>query len=133
MQKYYLIDTQILIWALIKPEKLSERIIEIMKEHKIYVSRISLLEIAIKQKIGKLPHLQINAADLENRLVQDGFEILHLKTSHIGSYDLIPLNEAHRDPFDRILLATALAENIPIISADQSFKFYKSVLRVISL
>lgn len=132
MQRRYLIDTQVLIWALISPEMLTQKIREILSEHLIYVSRISLLEIAIKQKLDKLPLLRVNVEDLENRLVQDGFQIMHLKTSHISSYDAIPFFPVHRDPFDRILLATAFAESIPIISADQNFKLYAAVLRVIS-
>jgi len=52
----YLIDTQIFIWAMISPEKLSEQTIEILQHHSIYVSQISFFEITIKQKIGKLPH-----------------------------------------------------------------------------
>ncbi|KAA0990678.1 type II toxin-antitoxin system VapC family toxin [Dyadobacter aurulentus] len=132
MQRRYLIDTQVLIWALISPEMLSQKVREILSEHLIYVSRISLLEIAIKQKLDKLPMLKVNVEDLENRLVQDGFQIMHLKTSHIAGYDVIPFFPIHQDPFDRILLATAFAESIPIISSDQNFKLYSAILRVIS-
>ena len=54
-----------------------------------------------------------------NCLLKDGFEILSLKNSHIEAYERIQLIDTHRDPFDRLLLATSLSENIPIISADE--------------
>ena len=130
MQRY-LIDTQILIWSLINPEKLSGNIRKIMLEHVICTSHVSLFEIAIKQKIGKLPDLQISIDSLEKRIVDDGFEMIPLKTAHLNHYNSIPLHADHRDPFDRILLATAFSEGIPIISSDENFELYSGYLKVI--
>ena len=127
----YLIDTQIVIWALISPNKLSTSVREILQNNAIYVSQISLFEIAIKQKINKLPEFSMSINDTINRLLEDGFEILSLKEIHLVSYDSIPLLAFHKDPFDRLILATALSENIPIISADENFKLYSSQITLI--
>ncbi|MCY7358480.1 MAG: PIN domain-containing protein [Rudanella sp.] len=51
--------------------------------------------------------------------------------SHIATYDSIPLLPDHSDPFDRLLIATAIAENIPIISADDKFRAYRPQLQLI--
>jgi len=64
----YLLDTQILIWALIAPEKLSVSTTTILQSNEIQVSQISLLEIAIKQKIGKLPELDLPVSVLRARM-----------------------------------------------------------------
>jgi PIN domain nuclease of toxin-antitoxin system len=98
----HLIDTQILIWAIISPEKLAPHTVNILQSNEIFVSQISFLEIAIKQKIGKLPELDLPIASLANRAEQDGFNLLMLQTHHIDAYHAIPLFPDHRDPFDRI-------------------------------
>jgi PIN domain nuclease of toxin-antitoxin system len=127
----FIIDTQILIWSVISPNKLSFKVREILENNNIGVSQISLYEIAIKQKIGKLSELDLSISDLINCLLKDGFEILSLKNSHIEAYERIQLIDTHRDPFDRLLLATSLSENIPIISADEKFKEYISQIQLI--
>ncbi|MBK1717167.1 type II toxin-antitoxin system VapC family toxin [Thiocystis violacea] len=120
----YLIDTQILIWALISPEKLSSSTRDILQGNDIFVSQMTFLEIAIKQKIGKLTEFDLSVEALFNRVEQDGFHVLSLAIPHIAAYDNITLFQNHRDPFDRILLATALSEAMPIISADENFALY---------
>ncbi|SMF95167.1 PIN domain nuclease, a component of toxin-antitoxin system (PIN domain) [Methylomagnum ishizawai] len=127
----HLIDTQILIWTIISPEKLTAQTIDLLQNNEIFVSQISFLEIAIKQKIGKLPELDLSIAALTTRAEQDGFNLLMLQTRHIDTYGTIPLYPNHRDPFDRILLATALSENIPIISADENFDLYAPQIQII--
>ena len=127
----YLIDTQILIWSIITPEKLSSLVVNILQNNEIFVSQIAFFEIAIKQKIGKLEEFDLSIESLHYRVEQDGFYMLPLKIDHIAAYRAIPLIPEHRDPFDRILLATALSEKIPIISADANFKLYSPQVQVV--
>ncbi len=127
----YLIDTQILVWALVSPEKLSLSVRRILQADAVYVSITSLLEIAIKQKTGKLPELPVTTDDLVKQLKKDGFALLPVTVRHIAAYDLIPLHPDHRDPFDRLILATALAEQMPAISADEKFSRYRDTIEVI--
>jgi len=126
-----LIDTQILIWWQLNDGKLNSATRELMAEpdNTIYVSPISLIEIAIKQKLGKLPELEVPVATLADLIEADGFDLLPLKTGHIQAYADIPLLPDHRDPFDRLLLAVAFHENTPIISADGNFDLYNAVAR----
>lgn len=131
MQKVYLADTQILIWALIDPYKLSPEILRILATSTIYVSQISLFEIAIKQSIGKLPDLPVSIGELESVLLNDGFKISPITTAHIASYSSIPLLTNHRDPFDRLILATAYAEKWHVISADENFPFYEDLIDLV--
>lgn len=130
----FLIDTQILIWFQLNDAKLKKSIVEILGdfENTIYVSQVSLLEIAVKQSIGKLPELTKSIQLLTNLIQSDGFEILAIKNDHISTYHKVPLFENHRDPFDRLLIATALSENINLISADEKFKLYSALVNLIS-
>jgi PIN domain nuclease of toxin-antitoxin system len=128
----YLIDTQILIWYQLNSSSLQNRNYDLLtdKKNSIFVSQISLFEIAIKQKIGKLPELDLSINELVNLIERDDFNLLTLQTKHIEAYSQIPLLANHRDPFDRLLLATALSENMALISADESFKFYEPQISV---
>lgn len=105
----YLIDTQILIWYQLNSSKLGSGVLALINNRKnsIYISQISLFEIAIKQKLGKLPELDVTIDSLANLARQDDFNLLELKTQHIDAYVNIPLLANHRDPFDRLLLATS--------------------------
>ena len=101
------------------------------KKNNIFVSQIRLFEIAIKQKIGKLPELDLLVSDLVGLIERDDFNLLTLQNKHIEAYSQIPLLPNHRDPFDRLLLATALSENMAIISADEHFNLYPPQISVI--
>jgi PIN domain nuclease of toxin-antitoxin system len=129
----YLIDTQILIWYQLNSEKLSSSAYALLNNsgNVIYVSPVSFFEIAIKQKLGKIPEFDLSIAELNDLVVQDGFTLLDLRIQHIAAYADVPLLTEHRDPFDRLLLATALSENIPIISADQNFAHYQPRIQLI--
>ena len=120
----YLVDTQIMIWTLISPEKLTAQVKQILESNEIFVSQISLFEIAIKQKIGKLPELDLPIKQLVERMKLDNFILLPLSVDHFDAYSKVPLLENHRDPFDRLLLAIAISEDMPIISADGNFEYY---------
>ena len=129
----YLIDTQILIWYQLSSDKLSKKSIDILlnPSNQIYVSQITLFELAVKQKIGKLPELDASVSQIVSLIRKDGFEILNIKEEHINSYSQIPLLAEHRDPFDRLILATALHEDMPLISADEKFKSYKAIIKLV--
>ncbi|OAI04669.1 hypothetical protein A1353_13040 [Methylomonas methanica] len=117
----YLIDTQILIWTLVTPNKLAQQVKDTLDKETIFVSQISFFEIAIKQKLGKLTELIFTISQLTNFVERDGFNLLGIENRHIDAYAEIPLLANHCDPFDRLLLATAFSENMPIISADENF------------
>jgi PIN domain nuclease of toxin-antitoxin system len=129
----FLIDTQILIWFQLGSPQLKPYIYDILvnPDHKILVSQVSLFEIAIKRKIGKLPELEVDMRVLVQLIEEDMFDILRLNNTHLFAYEQVPLHIAHKDPFDRLIIATAIAENISIISADANFKLYVPQLHLI--
>jgi len=129
----YLLDTQIAIWSLEDSSNLSTPIRSILENPRntLFVSPISLIEISIKFKLGKLPQFVISVEEVTKQLLNDGFELLPIELGQIYSYQSIPFYEDHRDPFDRMLLAVALYEQIPIISSDEKFERYKLLLPVL--
>ena len=131
--KNYLIDTHILIWALQNSHKLSNKLKQILEDdnNAIWISQVSLFEIAIKKKLGKLPDVTMSIEELINELILVDFQILLIKNEHINAYNTITLVDDHRDPFDRLIIATAFQENIPLISADEKFKKYQSQIQII--
>lgn len=130
----YLLDTQILIWSLEANLKLKESLRTLIENpaHTIFVSQFCLMEMSIKLKLGKLPEFIVSIEYITEQLLSDGFTILPVTNDHIFSYQSIPFFEEHRDPFDRFLLATALSEQIPIISNDEKFLLYRSLITVIN-
>jgi PIN domain nuclease of toxin-antitoxin system len=119
-----LLDTVTFIWAIDSPSLLSKKALAAMADNanRRELSSISLSEIAIKQLIGKLELSKEEAlagiADLQLR-------VMPYTADH--AYHLFGLPLHHRDPFDRQLIAQALAENIPVVTPDENFKLYERV------
>jgi PIN domain nuclease of toxin-antitoxin system len=80
------------------------------------VSIASCWEIAIKAGLGKLKLGEPSATYLANALSRTGFEILPISLAHAAGVETLPLH--HRDPFDRLLVASALAERTPVVRID---------------
>lgn len=130
----YLIDTQILIWFQTNDSRLKNSTKEILlgSENEIIVSTVSLFEIAIKQKIGKLPGFNVDIEDIINAIRKDKFVLYNIEPLQVADYKSIPFHADHRDPFDRLLLAIAYHENLPLISEDTKFNRYEELVRIIN-
>ena len=104
----FLIDTQVLIWVQENNPALSKRAHALLSDstNTVCISQVSLFEIAIKLKIGKLPSFRITLDELIQQVDSDNFQLLGMTNSHLIAYDKIPFFEDHRDPFDRLILAT---------------------------
>lgn len=127
----FLLDTQVAIWKLTNPGKLPTPLYHSLQNETLVVSEVSLFEIAIKQKVGKLPDLSATISEIAERLTDDGITLIPVTVQHISAYDQIPFFDDNRDPFDRLILATALAEQMPVISADEKFTRYRDVVQLI--
>jgi len=119
----YLLDTHTALWALDDKSMLSKSAQSILDDTTVplCVSIVSAWEIAIKVSIGKLDFIGGAEVFLE-KMQQNGIELLNLKGSYLKYVETIPFH--HRDPFDRLIIASAIAENITIITADENIQKY---------
>jgi len=99
--------------------------------NRIFVSQVSLMELAIKKNINKLPDFVPDIRMVADQLLNNGFELLKLTDEHIFSYQNLPLFQEHKDPFDRFLIAIAKQENFTIVTTDIKFQLYSSLIRIV--
>jgi PIN domain nuclease of toxin-antitoxin system len=120
-----LIDTHALLWWLTDDPSLpaSARKHLLRPGNTILVSAASAWEIATKFRIGKLPDAGDLLADFAGYLARERFESLPISTDHAVRAGLLP--GPHKDPFDRMLIAQAQAEGLPILSNDAAFDAYR--------
>lgn len=120
----FLLDTHTLLWCFNASPSLSSRARRIIEEgsNEILVSAASAWEIATKVRLGKLPTGEELVADLDRYLAQLGCEALPISLEHAVRAGRLP--GEHRDPFDRMLIAQAQTEDLPVISNDRIFDAY---------
>ncbi len=119
-----LLDTHTLLWWLDGDRRLSlqaRRYIQ-KEDNAVLVSAASAWEIATKVRLGKLPGAVEVAANLPAILTEQGFESLAISVAHALRAGSLP--GPHRDPFDRMLIAQAQAEDLPLVSNEQVFDSY---------
>ncbi len=128
-----LADTHIFIWILQNNPKLSEarKNLIIDSSNEVWVSHFSLMEIAIKLTIGKLPDISVDIEFLANQWLHDGYNILSVTKEHIYNYQQLPLTEDHRDPFDRFIISTAISEKMSIMTDDGKFNAYSHLVNLV--
>ena len=114
-----LLDTHTLLWHVADDPRLSlvQSALIANPQHRKFVSIVSLWEIAIKTSTGKL-----TAVSPLDKLVPTGISILPVPLSHLLRLQTLPYH--HRDPFDRLLIAQALTENLALLSVDKHFAAY---------
>ena len=119
-----MLDTHTLLWAALNEEKLSAKAHRLLEDFdsEVFVSAASAWEIATKVRIGKLPGAEAFIMEFEERLDQLGFRHLPLTLSHAHRAGLLP--GTHSDPFDRMLIAQAQAENMFLVSNEKLFDEY---------
>ena len=118
----FLIDTNAYMWFSEDNARLPSSVKKFMESsNNLAVSVASFWEITIKASLGKLVVYE-NIADVIDKALANGFKILPIKREHLIT--LATLDLIHRDPFDRIIIAQAIAENIPLVSSDDIFQQY---------
>jgi PIN domain nuclease of toxin-antitoxin system len=119
-----LLDTHTLLWWLSENPSLpaSARKLIANKNNDVLVSAASAWEIATKVRLGKLPIALDLAHDFTAYLARERFETVAVSAEHGIRAGLLP--GPHKDPFDRMLIAQALADNIAIVSNDVVFDGY---------
>lgn len=118
-----LLDTQVLLWFAEDSPRLKNAIAEAIEDsaNEIMVSTVSLWEVAIKVRVGKLV---ADVPALAASCVQNGFRLIDVTTKHVARLAALPLVKGHRDPFDHLLLAQAVAEGATFVSADAAASRY---------
>lgn len=121
----YLLDTCAFIWTIQGDSKLSQKIIEILaSDMPVYVSKATFWEIAVKKTTKKL-NLTQNTFELEEICHEEDIEILPLKLVYFERIQKLPL--IHRDPFDRIIMASAVEEGYTLLTKDSTIRSYEEV------
>ncbi len=119
-----LVDTVTFVWDLLADHRSSRRAKEMLSSDtdELVFSLVSVWEIAIKMKLGKFNDLGSSVAYIRDQMNEYGMELLPIRYEHILQLEMLPLH--HGDPFDRLLIAQAMAENLPILTGDKKFKLY---------
>lgn len=115
-----LLDTHVLLWALAGDPRLSDPARQLIEDgrNRVMVSAVSSWEITIKKALGKLRAPD----DLEERLVEARLEPLNITVAHTVAVGRLP--ELHADPFDRLLVAQAVIEDLMLMSGDEQLRRY---------
>jgi PIN domain nuclease of toxin-antitoxin system len=114
-----LIDTHVVLWGLAADPELSDEMLDRLRhDPEIYLSPVSVWEIAIKQNLGKLK----GPADLADRVCEMGFRDLPVTNAHAILAGRLPAH--HRDPFDRMLVAQATVEGLTLVTRDPEILRY---------
>ncbi|SKB06026.1 PIN domain nuclease, a component of toxin-antitoxin system (PIN domain) [Prosthecobacter debontii] len=119
-----LLDTQIFIWADQDKGKLSAAVQSAMEDRSnlLFISTASICEMQIKVQLGKLSIRKPLADLIEEYVSRDVLRVVPVYPEH--TYALQQLPPLHRDPFDRLIVATALVEHSTILSVDEFVKQY---------
>ena len=119
-----ILDTHAFLWFVLNDSRLSAvaRDLMVTIDNELLISPASYWEIAIKVSIGKYQVPGLFQEWMDRQLLTNDFRVLPIHTSHAAKVATLPFH--HRDPFDRLLIAQSLTENIPIISVDKKFDQY---------
>lgn len=120
----YLLDTHALLWWLFDDPKLSPAARGVISDpgNRLLASAASAWEIATKFRLGKLPAARVLVQDIGGWIERAGFVELPVTIVHAhraGSW-----GQPHRDPFDRMLAAQSVVENVPIIGCDEALRAF---------
>lgn len=120
----FLLDTHTFIWFVTDSPQLSTTAKLLIEDeyNEKWLSVASVWEMAIKSSLGKLSFNLPLLTFVEQQIQENSIDLLSIQMPHLAIVATLPLH--HRDPFDRLLIAQAITEGIPIISADVAFDAY---------
>ena len=124
----YLLDTHVLLWAIAKSSELSASARAIIRDplNQIHVSTVSLWEASLKYGLGKLKLGSLAPDEIPAHCRRLGFEIVPLEAVEAATYHVLPRMEAHRDPFDRLLVHQCVRRKMTLVSRDRRMKQYRT-------
>ena len=115
----YLLDTHVLLWLLGQPDRISPAVLEELgdRRNRLLVSAASAMEVATKARLSRLPGAEGLVTSWERRIEELGAQELPISSAH--ALHAGEMAWEHRDPFDRLLVAQALAENTVLVTVDR--------------
>lgn len=119
-----LLDTHSFLWFITDDPQLSKGALALLSDpnNDLVVSTASLWEVAIKSKLGKLDLTKPFGELFPDQLVTNGFGLMPILVKHLTA--LADLELLHRDPFDRLIIAQAMSEGLPVVTKDSAFRQY---------
>lgn len=118
-----LLDTHTFLWFIDDTPKLSAAAKKLLESDvDLMISAASLWEIAIKVSIGKLTLTQPFQEFIPDQLNRNSVKLLAISIAHLALVSSLPFH--HRDPFDRLMVAQAISEQLSIVSVDDKFDLY---------
>ena len=124
----YLIDTCAFLWSIGDDPSLSKKVRAIIEAGEdLYLSQTTLWEIAVKKTINKL-ELEEDTQELVDMCEEGNITILPIENRYFETIQKLPY--IHGDPFDRLIMATALENNLTILTNDKEIKKYKEIKRL---
>lgn len=120
----YLLDTHVWLWLLVDPERLEDRLRDRLADpgNALILSAASSWEISIEYERGRLPLPEPPATYVPSRMRRSG--VTGLAVEHAHAVQVASLADHHRDPLDRVLVAQAQVEGLPVVTADPVFEAY---------
>jgi PIN domain nuclease of toxin-antitoxin system len=122
-----LLDTHTLLWSIGKSSELSQKVINELENsvNEILISAISLWEIALKYRVGKLIIESFDIREIPKYCKKMGFELIPLDPVEALDSLQLPLKENHKDPFDRMLIYQCIQNRYTLVSKDSRLTLYK--------
>jgi PIN domain nuclease of toxin-antitoxin system len=119
-----ILDTNSFLWFISGNDQLSIKARDVIGDsnNQLLLSSASLWEIAIKVSLGRLELLQPFNLLIPQQLEENDITVLPIELSHLTNIIDLPFH--HRDPFDRLIIAQALTEELPVITSDALFSYY---------
>jgi PIN domain nuclease of toxin-antitoxin system len=128
-----LLDTHTFLWSVLQPKRLPPVALKAVQDqgNDIFVSSVSLWEISIKVRLGKMDLISLTTHDLIPSAVQMGFSLMALSPDEAVTQGDLREN-THFDPFDRMLIWQAISRKLTLVSGDKEFsKFRKDGLKIL--
>lgn len=125
-----LLDTHLILWWETNHPRLPPAVKELIADQaeRVFVSRASLWEMAIKISLGRL---RMDLGQFIHNVEAQGFEWLDIRSEHLLAVASLPAFDDHKDPFDRLLAAQSLCEPLILLSCDEKLARYGSTIRIV--
>jgi PIN domain nuclease of toxin-antitoxin system len=119
-----LLDSNVLYWAFFQGQSLTPRVRQLLEDDRndLFVSRASIWELSAKTARGRLAMPESSVRFLLERIEQTGMTIIPIEDAHILRTETLPHH--HSDPFDRLIVAQAMEQNLTILSSDDEIPLY---------